>query len=594
MVDSRAPGVIVVAERSLYDLLVDQAVDWRVQDRVESVAAMWDGLSSGALDPYSRVVVFSDSLGEDDPDELTQTAWAVAAMAGAGARVFVAVWQRERAETLDRQIVDAATAQGLDATRLEYHALAAFEPARAVLDTLRDVLGPDIAFPDHWNGSVDQPLRRRPDVGLPLRPPARPTGLPVAPPQPHRYEPEPRQEEHRYEPEPLHDEARHEEHRYEPEPRHDEHRHEPEPPHEEHRHEPGPPHDEPPHEEPRTFVREVILDEGWLRPGLPPITDPVPSADSWSDEHPPQASRSLLERPVLPSQVTIAVTSSKGGSGKTTVSVMLAATVARASSAVGRRLSVVVVDLDTYHGQVSSLVGTFMPTALNIRVQPDWDEDCIRRSIVSDPGLDIDVLLAPVRPRTADIVGPTFYRSIVQSLKRMYDVVILDTGNHYLDPLVADVALVEADAVLFVTTLASTSVQGMARALRELTDSSAEAGLGVPPDSIGIVVNQAAGGVGSDSDTLVTAGLGIPIVGVIPLATRDVLRATNASRMADLLDHPLLGPAYTDLARACLPNRALAPWRTPEFAGAHAHPDEPAGGDDHGADGPERRGLFRR
>ena len=110
MVDSRAPGVIVVAERSLYDLLVDQAVDWRVQDRVESVAAMWDGLSSGALDPYSRVVVFSDSLGEDDPDELTQTAWAVAAMAGAGARVFVAVWQRERAETLDRQIVDAATA----------------------------------------------------------------------------------------------------------------------------------------------------------------------------------------------------------------------------------------------------------------------------------------------------------------------------------------------------------------------------------------------------------------------------------------------------------------------------------------------------
>jgi cellulose biosynthesis protein BcsQ len=338
----------------------------------------------------------------------------------------------------------------------------------------------------------------------------------------------------------------------------------------------------------------VILDEGWLRPGLPPITDPVPSADSWSDEHPPQASRSLLERTVLPSQVTIAVTSSKGGSGKTTVSVMLAATVARASSAVGRRLSVVVVDLDTYHGQVSSLVGTFMPTALNIRVQPDWDEDCIRRSIVSDPSLDIDVLLAPVRPRTADIVGPTFYRSIVQSLKRMYDVVILDTGNHYLDPLVADVALVEADAVLFVTTLASTSVQGMARALRELTDSPAEAGLGVPRDSIGIVVNQAAGGVGSDSDTLVTAGLGIPIVGVIPLATRDVLRATNASRMADLLDHPLLGPAYTDLARACLPNRALAPWRTPEFAGAHAHPDEPAGGDDHGADGPERRGLFRR
>ena len=128
------------------------------------------------------------------------------------------------------------------------------------------------------------------------------------------------------------------------------------------------------------------------------------------------------------------------------------------------------------------------------------------------------------------------------------------------------------------------------RALRAVADDhQAAQSVGIPLSRIWVIVWCVAGVA-----ALVTAGLGIPIVGVIPLATRDVLRATNASRMADLLDHPLLGPAYTDLARACLPNRALAPWRTPEFAGAHAHPDEPAGGDDHGADGPERRGLFRR
>jgi len=275
------------------------------------------------------------------------------------------------------------------------------------------------------------------------------------------------------------------------------------------------------------------------------------------------------------------------------VSIMLAASIARASADAGRALSVIVVDLDTYHGQVSSVIGTFMPTALNIRVQDSWDEATIRASIVADASLGIDVLLAPVRPRTADVVGPSFYRTIVRSLKRMYDVVVIDTGNQYLDPLVADVALAEADVVLFVTTLASTSVHGMARALRELTASPDDAGLGVPRESIGIVVNQAAGGVGSDGDVLAAAGLGIPVVGVVPLATRDVLRATNACRMADLLDHELLGPAYTDLARTCLPNRVLAGWREPQTVGA------PMGGHDELAEGDpagtaERRGLFRR
>jgi cellulose biosynthesis protein BcsQ len=582
--DSRAPGVIVVAEQCVHDLLIAQPVGWRVQERVDSIATMWDALSSGALDPYSRVVVFSDSLHDGEPtesDELAQTAWATAAMAGAGARVFVAVWRPERAEALDRQIVEAATAQGLDAQRLEYHALPVVESARAVLDTLREKLWHDIEFPADWNGHVDVALRRRAEpAGLPLRPPMRSPGLPVMPPSPQHREPgqqwnEPPAEKHWNEP-PAEKQWN-------------------EPPAEKQWNEPPAEKqwNEPQREPERAFVREVIVDEGWLRPGLPPITGPVPTGESWSDEYPAQAVQELLERPPILGQATLAVTSSKGGSGKTTVSIMLAASIARASADAGRALSVIVVDLDTYHGQVSSVVGTFMPTALNIRVHDSWDEATIRANIVADASLGIDVLLAPVRPRTADVVGPSFYRTIVRSLKRMYDVIVIDTGNQYLDPLVADVALAEADVVLFVTTLASTSVHGMARALRELTASPDDAGLGVRRESIGIVVNQAAAGVGSDGDALVAAGLGIPVVGVIPLATRDVLRATNASRMADLLDHDLLGPAYTDLARACLPNRVLAGWREPQTVGA------PMGGHDvlseADPDGSaERRGLFRR
>ena len=48
-------------------------------------------------------------------------------------------------------------------------------------------------------------------------------------------------------------------------------------------------------------------------------------------------------------------------------------------------------------------------------------------------------------PRTADTVGPDFYKTIVRSLQRMYDVVIMDTSVQYLEPLIAEVALGEAD-----------------------------------------------------------------------------------------------------------------------------------------------------
>ena len=270
------------------------------------------------------------------------------------------------------------------------------------------------------------------------------------------------------------------------------------------------------------------------------------------------ASQELLARPPLPGQVTITVTSSKGGSGKSTAALLLAASIARASKEGGKPLSVCVVDMDTRDGQVASLIGKYMPTALNIRVQPVWDELTIRRHLVFEEALGVHALLAPIRPRTADTVGPEFYRTIVRSLQRMFDVVVMDTSVQYLDPLIAKVCLPEATEVLFITTLASTAVQGMARALREITAPAEESGLGISRDKIGIIVNQSVAGVGMQREQILAAGLGVPVVGVIPLATKDVLTATNLHRMQTLLDHPLIGPAYNELARTCLPGRGLA------------------------------------
>ena len=75
----------------------------------------------------------------------------------------------------------------------------------------------------------------------------------------------------------------------------------------------------------------------------------------------------------------------------------------------------------------------------------------------------------------------------------------------------------------------------MARALREITAPLDESGLGIPRSKVGIVVNQSVANVGMEREQVQAAGLGVPVVGVVPLATKDVLTATNLNKMGVLL-----------------------------------------------------------
>lgn len=513
------PGVIVVAEPGIHDLLNSSTVPWLVQERQDSVAAMWAGLSGGRLSANSRILVFTDPGAGGDRAE---TARAIVAMSAAGAHVFVVSWDQAQTGALSVAIDEATAAQGLQRGSLRYHVLTAELGGRALLEGMRTPLIAEVVFPAEFPSTVDRALSREPS----------PVSL-------------------------------------------------------------------------SSFAALPPLTTSAATPALPPLGIGQPSGGAVSAAS--GACEELLARPPLPGQVTITVTSSKGGSGKSTASLLLAASIARASRLGGRPLSVCLVDMDTRDGQIASLIGKYMPTALNIRVQPVWDELTIRRHLVHEPELGIDALLAPIRPRTADTVGPDFYRTMIRSLQRMYDVVVMDTSVQYLDPLIAKVCLPEATEVLFITTLASTAVQGMARALREITAPVEESGLGIQREKIGIIVNQSVAGVGMQREQILAAGLGVPVVGVIPLATKDVLTATNLHRMHTLLDHELIGPAYNDLARTCIPGRGLAEFSVADAAPALAGPapgvvielpvthDEPEAADNaNGAQVEKKKGMFRR
>jgi cellulose biosynthesis protein BcsQ len=448
--------------------------------------------------------------------ELTEVAKAVAVMANAGAHVFVIIWNEDKDGLVRELVTSEAIAQGIDPASLNYSLLPASKGGRAILDSMRGVLNGVVAWPAQYPPDVDAPLIRVGQVvhdsadwgaghGLAAESTAGPiVNAPVYEQSNFVAAVEPTQ----------------------------------------------------------TPIRVVrpLVPAPVVQPVAPtPVTRTPGSASGTTQAAAQSQGGELLSRPPLPGQVTLTVTSSKGGSGKSTTAMLLAGAIAKSSTAAGRPLKVVLIDMDTRDGQVASLIGTYMPTALNIRVQPVWDESTILRHLVHDDLLGIDCLLAPIRPRTADTVGPDFYKVIIRSLQRTHDVVVIDTSVQYLDPLIAQVCLPEATAILFVTTLATTAVQGMARAMREITTPVEESGMGISRSKIGIVVNQSVADVGMEKDQVLAAGLGVPVVGVIPLATKDVLTATNLNRMSALLEHPLLGPAYFNLAKACLPNADLAP-----------------------------------
>ena len=259
----------------------------------------------------------------------------------------------------------------------------------------------------------------------------------------------------------------------------------------------------------------------------------------------------------------IASTSSKGGSGKSTVSITLASQIALSSlkayeeGKVDKPLKVCVVDLDIRDGQVGFLIGQSVPTALNVRIAPDWGPETIQNNLVFDEKGQFHALLAPKSGRTAEDTGPDFYQEVIRILRTMFDVVILDTSVFYLDPLSFDVVFPEANAILFITNLSIASVFGMTRWFSEIVSPVEEGGAGISKQKIGIVVNGSVPNVNMDKNRIAAASTGTPIVGAIPLDTAAFLSAGNKNRLADMLLHQEIGPAYFDLATKIIGKRSV-------------------------------------
>lgn len=251
----------------------------------------------------------------------------------------------------------------------------------------------------------------------------------------------------------------------------------------------------------------------------------------------------------------ICSTSSKGGSGKSSTALLLASTISKSSQksfAEGkakRPLDVVVVDMDIRDGQIGFLIGQMQPTALNIRIEPEWTQEVIRKNLVHASRLGIHALLAPKRPRTAEDTPPEFYRAVIEELRHMFDVVILDTSVNYTDPLLEFVCYPMADVILFVTDLGISSIFGMSRWFQETTSSADKGGMGLNKENIGIVVNKSMAGIHMDKNRVTQASNDAPILVAVPSHPAEFMQAANTNRLDLLLDHPEIGSVFFRLAK---------------------------------------------
>lgn len=256
----------------------------------------------------------------------------------------------------------------------------------------------------------------------------------------------------------------------------------------------------------------------------------------------------------------VAVTSSKGGSGKSTVAISLATYLAHSSEnsviekIAEKPLKVIVVDLDVRDGQVGFLTGNMKPTVLHMRSQGISNMTLEQSKIHSDR-LKVDLLLAPKRPRLSDDTPAEFYLELIQLLKKNYDYIILDTSVNYLDPLLENVAYPIADQIIFVTDIVVNSVYSMTRWIQEVTRPQSKQGMGIPINKIGIVVNKSISNVNMSGQKIARSALGIPVITVIPNNAKLIAHAANLQQMESVLRHNDIRIAIRRLARAIVGNK---------------------------------------
>lgn len=256
----------------------------------------------------------------------------------------------------------------------------------------------------------------------------------------------------------------------------------------------------------------------------------------------------------------ITVTSSKGGSGKSTISMLLGTYLAKGSAIAAQQgktdhpLKVLIFDFDIRDGQLGFLNGEQEPTIIDIVANGNPTKESIKDGIYHSDEMGVDFIFSSKRPRYAAQIPNEFFAEVVQKLREMYDYIILDTSVNYLDPLLDSVAYPIADKIVFVTDIGISSIFGMVRWIKETTQSDAENHTNINPDKIGIVVNKVLKDVNMDIQKIQQAAGNVQIYSLLPSMPGLITYAANTSTLDQVLNQPIINNAIYSLTESLLAN----------------------------------------
>ena len=209
----------------------------------------------------------------------------------------------------------------------------------------------------------------------------------------------------------------------------------------------------------------------------------------------------------------VTIFSAKGGCGKTTIATNLAAALADH----GRR-EVCLVDLDLAFGDVAIVLQLFPAHTIAdaVPLEATLDASAVRQLLTPhSPGLT--ALVAPVEPASSTAIPAELVGRILDILRDLYDVVVVDTAPAFDDQVLA--AFDRSDVIALLATPDVPALKNLKITLETL------ALLDYPRDRWRLVLNRSDSKVGLGAGE-VEKTLGLPIAAAIP-SSRDVPASIN-------------------------------------------------------------------
>jgi len=210
----------------------------------------------------------------------------------------------------------------------------------------------------------------------------------------------------------------------------------------------------------------------------------------------------------------VTVFSAKGGVGCSTVAVNLAIALQQSAA-----IKVAVVDTSLQFGDVGVLLNLYASrTIADLADNADDLDDELISDVFLAHSSGIKALLAPPRPEEADTVTPALISRVVDRLRTMFDIIIVDTGS-VLDDVVLNV-LDLSDKIMVITTPEIPSIKD-AKLFFEVTEA-----LEYERERIIFVLNKADRRINIRAEDI-EANIKYPIRGQLPLDERSVTTAVN-------------------------------------------------------------------